>query len=95
MSEEARRIRVHLLVRGRVQGVGFRYATVREARRLRLRGWVRNTAEGGVEIVAEGSPEVVGELVTWCRIGPPAACVTDVLRTELEPGQPLPDFRVQ
>ena len=46
--------RKRIVVRGRVQGVGFRYATVSEARRLGLHGWARNAPDGSVEIVAEG-----------------------------------------
>ncbi len=49
-------------VTGVVQGVGFRYATVHEARRLGLTGWVRNTDDGAVEVLAEGAPEDVAAL---------------------------------
>lgn len=67
--------RAHFFVRGRVQGVGFRYHTRAEAERLGLSGWVRNLPDGGVEVQAEGPSDRVNELIAWCRIGPPSAKV--------------------
>lgn len=75
--------RAHVTVRGRVQGVGFRYATAGRARSLDVAGWVRNNADGTVEAVFEGEPERVDTLVAWCRRGPAGARVDDV-RVELE-----------
>ncbi len=77
----AERARVHLLVSGIVQGVSFRYYTVEEARRLGVAGWVRNLADGRVEVEAEGEKRAVEALVAWCRRGPPAAQVDDVAAT--------------
>jgi acylphosphatase len=68
--------RLHAVVRGRVQGVGFRDATAREARRLRLTGWVRNRMDGTVEITAEGDERALRELETFLRHGPGLANVT-------------------
>ena len=62
--------RVHVTISGRVQGVGFRYATRRACAVTRLEGWVRNNADGTVEAVFEGEPEQVDALVAWCRRGP-------------------------
>jgi acylphosphatase len=70
--------RVHLRVSGVVQGVGFRASTVGEARRLGLRGWVRNLADGRVEIEAEGGRAALAALVRWCERGPPSAQVEGV-----------------
>jgi acylphosphatase len=61
------------VVRGRVQGVGFRYATVDRARALGLGGWVRNRPDGAVEAVFEGRRDRVESLVDWCRHGPRGA----------------------
>ncbi|MBK9261157.1 MAG: acylphosphatase [Polyangiaceae bacterium] len=69
---------VHLLVRGRVQGVYFRASTEREARRLGLVGWVKNCPDGSVEIAAEGSEEALKDLVAWAHRGPSAARVEHV-----------------
>jgi len=69
---------VHLVIRGRVQGVGFRYFAVREALELGLHGRVRNLADGGVEVEAEGDRPSLVLLVAALRSGPRAARVTDV-----------------
>ncbi len=74
----ADRARVHVLVSGIVQGVAFRAHTVDEARRLGLSGWVRNLADGRVEVEAEGDRAALEKLVGFCRRGPPAAQVDDV-----------------
>ena len=65
-------------VSGRVQGVGFRDALQREARRLGVTGWVRNRADGSVEAVLQGSPEAVEKIIVWARRGPPVALVAAV-----------------
>ena len=69
---------VHLKISGRVQGVFFRANTQKEAARLKLKGWVRNLPDGGVEAVAEGPPESLDAFVAWCRRGPELARVDDV-----------------
>jgi acylphosphatase len=69
---------VHLIIRGRVQGVAFRAYTVREARALGLTGWVRNRPDGSVELVAEGEQQGLERLEAWCHRGPSAASVRDV-----------------
>ena len=62
--------RVHVFVSGRVQGVFFRANTRAEAKRLGLKGWVKNTPDGRVELVAEGPSRAVNELISWCHKGP-------------------------
>jgi acylphosphatase len=64
-------VRIH----GRVQGVGFRYATLARARSLGLAGWVRNVNDGSVEAVFEGDDERVASMVEWCERGPGGARV--------------------
>lgn len=68
----------HLLIRGLVQGVGFRHALAREAQRLALRGWVRNRADGRVEAVACGDAAALDALQRWASRGPSAARVDAV-----------------
>ncbi len=65
-----------MIVRGRVQGVGFRAATAYEARRLAVHGWVRNRLEGDVEILCTGDLAAVDALLAWLGEGPRGARVT-------------------
>jgi acylphosphatase len=65
-------------VRGRVQGVGFRYSACREAARLGLTGWVRNAPDRDVELWAEGPQESLAAFLRWLRQGPPRARVDGV-----------------
>lgn len=72
------RITRRLAIRGRVQGVGFRYAMVRAALRFGVTGWVRNRADGSVESVVQGAPDAVAAIIAWARRGPDAAIVESV-----------------
>lgn len=69
-------------VRGTVQGVGFRHATVRQAHSLRIRGYVANLEDGSVEAVIQGPANQIDRMLSWLRRGPPAARVTDVVSEE-------------
>jgi len=69
---------MHAIVRGRVQGVGFRARTAYEARILGLRGWVKNLLDGNVEVLAIGDDAAVDALAAWLRQGPRGARVTGV-----------------
>ncbi len=71
-------VRLVAKVIGEVQGVSFRYYTFQQARTLGLSGYVRNLADGTVEVVAEGEPGAVENLLSWLRIGPPSAHVERV-----------------
>ena len=71
-------------MRGFVQGVGFRFALVREAEWRGVAGWVRNRPDGAVEAAFEGSPEGVDSMVCWCRHGPRGARVERVQVSEEE-----------
>jgi len=69
---------LRLEIRGRVQGVGFRWSMVQEARRLGARGWVRNRRDGSVEAMVTGPSAAVDRVVEWARKGPGSAVVTSV-----------------
>ncbi len=72
------KVRVHVFVSGRVQGVFFRSETRYEAKRRNVAGWVRNTSDRRVEAVFEGEKEDVEKVIDFCRRGPPGARVTKV-----------------
>jgi acylphosphatase len=76
-----------IIVAGRVQGVGYRYAFADRATELGLAGWVRNRRDGTVEACVSGAAPAVDQIVAWARKGPPAARVDDVLTapTDAEP----------
>lgn len=76
--------RVHIVVTGAVQGVGFRFSTKAEAERLGLTGWVRNVGSDRVEIEAQGDADAVEQLVTWARRGPAYAEVAGVEVSDVE-----------
>lgn len=75
----------YALIRGRVQGVGYRYSAIREAGRLNVNGWVRNTHSGDVEVWAEGLPENLERFSAWLYRGPQYSRVDSV---EREPRRP-------
>ena len=74
------------IVRGRVQGVGFRYSAVREAERLGIKGWVRNARDGNVEVWAEGDEDQLDLFLKWLRNGPAHSRVDSVKKEEKAPG---------
>jgi acylphosphatase len=71
-------VRAHVIVSGRVQGVFFRSETGSHARRLNVKGWVRNLVDGRVEGIFEGEESNVKQLIDYCKRGPPSARVTSV-----------------
>jgi len=70
--------RVHAVITGRVQGVGFRYFVLRSAKQLGLVGWVRNRTDGAVETVAEGDRQALERFVNELKTGPPMGWVQSV-----------------
>lgn len=76
----------HFRVTGVVQGVSYRVSTQEQAQALKLKGWVRNCADGAVELVAQGGTAELSKLEQWLHKGPPAARVDRVESREVEPG---------
>jgi len=72
----------HLLITGRVQGVGFRFYMQRKARELGITGWVRNCRDGSVEAVVQGTAGAVETMIGWARRGPPSAAVAELRVTD-------------
>ena len=87
--------RVHAVVEGRVQGVGFRNFVMDEAARLNLTGWVRNTRDGSVEVTAEGSESALSALLVSLRRGPRMAAVIQVREDWSESSGEFSHFRMR
>jgi acylphosphatase len=85
---------IRCLVAGRVQGVYYRAATAEQAKRLELDGWVKNLADGRVEVVVAGPQAAVADLVRWLWQGPPAARVEAVHMEEWAGEPPTGGFAV-
>ena len=94
-SEQSAQLARRFLVRGRVQGVGFRWFVEREAHILGLAGWVRNRSDGTVEVLAIGTRDQLSGLRLRLREGPRAARVDDVEESETEAVQGLNSFRIE
>ena len=88
---------LHFLIQGRVQGVGFRWFVQREASELELRGWVRNTEDGDVEVVAAGDPADMAELRASLKRGPRGSRVDRVIEHALQESEAreLDSFRIE
>jgi acylphosphatase len=87
----------HFLVKGRVQGVGFRWFVHREAAEIGLRGWVRNTPDGAVEVLAAGEPEQLKDLALALAKGSRGSRVDEVLEHLLDEteGAALQTFEIE
>lgn len=83
------------IVRGRVQGVGFRWFVEREAHILGIVGWVRNNADSSVEILALGTRDQLAGLRSRLRAGPRASRVDEVEESEAQPISNLSTFRIE
>ena len=82
MGQKTNLKRYSAIVTGTVQGVGFRYYTVRAASKYRVYGWVRNKSDGTVQLECEGPEENVNNFLNWLETGPPSARVLEVRKHE-------------
>ena len=89
------KVRAHIFVSGRVQGVFFRVETRYEAMKRNVAGWVRNTSGGRVEAIFEGEREDVEKLIEFCRKGPSGARVTKVDVQWEEYSREFKDFKIR
>jgi acylphosphatase len=84
-----------VVVEGRVQGVGFRWATAAEARRFGVSGWVRNLPGGGVEAFLQGEPAAVTSVLEWLHTGPIGASVRHIEVAEAVPDPSIGGFEIR
>lgn len=87
--------RVTVTVRGRVQGVAFRYHTARAAARHRVTGWVENQPDGSVRACFEGEADDVQAVVQWCRQGPDLAQVEELVEEREEYSDSFTGFEIR
>ncbi|HLH05639.1 MAG TPA: acylphosphatase [Terriglobales bacterium] len=95
MTEKAKLESKQFLVRGRVQGVGFRWFVEREAQLLGIRGWVRNNVDGAVEVLAIGTREQLAALRKKLQEGPRAARVDQLEEFEATASTDVKTFRIE
>ena len=88
------KIRVHVWIRGTVQGVGYRFSTVQKAKQLGVSGWVKNLPDGRVEAVFEGTQVAVEAMIDWCNEGSRSAVVKEIIQCSETP-EGIQGFTVQ
>jgi len=88
-------VRLHITVGGNVQGVGFRYFTQMKAVQYDITGWVKNSAEGSVEIVAVGDKDNLDQFMNDLRLGTPFSKVTDLKVEEQADTEPFHSFKIR
>ncbi|MDF0534271.1 acylphosphatase [Shewanella yunxiaonensis] len=86
--------RVMITIRGKVQGVGFRYSALQKANALGVTGYVSNMDDGSVQILAQGAFPAVDQLIAWCETGPANAKVDNVFVEEDEADEIYLDFSI-
>jgi len=84
---------VHLIIIGKVQGVFYRATAKDVADEMQLKGWVKNTDEGNVEIIATGEEDQLQRFISWCKKGPVRAVVTEVVVTKI-PEEQFEKFKI-
>lgn len=85
----------HIFISGRVQGVGFRHFTRKNAEALGVKGWVKNLSDGRVEAIFQGSEEQIQKLIQRCKKGPVASYVQDIEMEKDSGDEDFEDFTVE
>ena len=88
------KVRAHVVIDGRVQGVCYRLEARRAALERGVQGWVRNLPDGRVEALFQGTSEQVSQVIDWCRKGSPGSWVKDVEVHEESPGSEFSSFEI-
>ena len=84
-----------LIVKGRVQGVGYRYFTSHKATEYNLKGYVKNLYNGDVKIIVQGTEKDINNFIGELKVGPPAAIVENIIKTEIENCKQYKKFSVK
>ena len=84
-----------IIVKGRVQGVGFRFHSQKQATKLNIQGYVKNLANGDVEILAYGDQDAVQQFMAWCRQGPERANVAEIVVIEQDRNEVFAGFEIR
>ena len=95
MTKGQDEVAAHLIIHGRVQGVGYRVSLWQQARDRQVKGWTCNLENGSVEAVLQGSAEAVEALVAWTHQGPPSARVSKVDVWSIDPSDALEGFEIR
>lgn len=88
-------VQYEIKVSGKVQGVGFRYFAQKQAKTLNLNGWVKNTLDGGVLVLAQGDKTAIETLADFLWVGPPHSDVRNVFKMEMQIIEEYSDFEVR
>ncbi len=88
-------VQVHIIARGRVQGVNFRYYVLRKANELSINGYVRNLKDGDVEILAQGTHNSIDKLIEFIKSNPGSSFVTDIELDWKEPETHFSNFQIR
>lgn len=88
-------VQYEIRISGQVQGVGFRYFAQKQAKTLNLKGWVRNTLDGGVLANVQGTKHAIDSFTDHMWIGPPMSEVTSVIKTKTEVLEEYSDFNIR
>ncbi len=88
-------VQYEIKVTGRVQGVGFRYYTLQKAEIFKLKGWVRNTVDGGVVVMVQGDKDVIETFIDYLRIGPSYSRVSNVSYSVVQTQELFKEFSIK
>lgn len=88
-------VQYEIKISGKVQGIGFRNYAQKQARTLNLKGWVKNTIDGGVLVMVQGEKEAIDTLTDFLWIGPPHSQVTSAFKIEMQIFESFTDFEMR
>jgi len=89
------KVRAHIIVSGKVQGVGYRNNTFKQAKKIGVNGWIRNLEDGRVEAVFEGEKQEVEKIVNWAKRGPLSTNISDFKIEWQEPKEEFKNFEIK